>query len=141
MVVVTLIGERQAKVGTEFVYRGPLTECKECKLKAICFNLEAGGRYRIKGRRDVHHECRIHEDGVRVVEVEKVPVKGAASKKYALEGSMVTIEEIRCRNLGCEKYRICHPLGVEKGSKAKIAKIVGDVNCSEGNKMVEVVFE
>ncbi|MCK4455214.1 MAG: UPF0179 family protein, partial [Thermoplasmata archaeon] len=28
MVLVTLIGERQVKEGNEFVYTGPLSECK-----------------------------------------------------------------------------------------------------------------
>ncbi len=58
MVVITLIGEHQAKEGEQFVYRGPLTECRECKLKAVCFNLDPGSMYRIKKIRDVHHECR-----------------------------------------------------------------------------------
>ena len=66
MVIITLIGEHLAKEGEEFVYRGPLTECRDCKLKGVCFNLDAGGLYRIRSVRPVHHECRIHEEGVRV---------------------------------------------------------------------------
>ncbi|MDH7507829.1 MAG: UPF0179 family protein [Methanomassiliicoccales archaeon] len=138
MVIVTLIGERQAKEGAEFTYRGPLTDCRECKLKAVCFNLDAGSVYRITALRDVHHECRIHEDGVRVVEVEKIPVRCAVMQKYALEGSVVTLEEIKCLNIGCDRYRICHPIGMEKNSKCKIAKVIGEINCPEGNKLVEV---
>jgi uncharacterized protein (UPF0179 family) len=141
MVIVTLIGERQAKEGVVFVYRGPLTECRECKLKAVCFNLDSGGKYRIKAKRDVHHECKIHEDGVRVVEVEKVPFRGAVSKKAALEGSTVTLEEIRCRNLGCTKYRLCHPVGLDKGMKGRIGKVLRDIDCPEGMRLVEVAFD
>jgi uncharacterized protein (UPF0179 family) len=141
MVIVTLIGERQAKEGVEFVYRGPLTECKECKLKTVCFNLDVGGRYRIKAVRSVHHECKIHEDGVRVAEVERVKVQGSVSKKSALEGSTVSYEDIKCRTLGCVHYRVCHPIGLEKNAKMRISKIRGNLACAEGNMLVEVVFD
>lgn len=141
MVIITLIGERQARVGAKFVYRGPLTECRECKLKAVCFNLDAGCQYSIKAKRDVQHECKIHEDGVRVVEVERIPMKAVTSKKSAVEGSTITIEEIRCRNVGCAKYRLCHPHGAEKGMKGKIKKVYGDIECHEGMKLVEVLLD
>lgn len=141
MVIITLIGECQAKEGRRFVYRGPQTECRECKLKAVCFNLDVGGQYRIKVKRDVRHECKIHEDGVRVVEVERVPRRVAVSKKAAVEGSTVSLEEIRCKFIGCDRYRLCHPLGMEKGMKGKITKVCEDIECSEGMKLIEVVLE
>ena len=80
MVVVTLIGEDFAEVGKTFVFRGPITECRDCKLKGICFNLDAGCRYCVKEVRDVHHECRIHESGVCAAEVEKLNINGAVPK-------------------------------------------------------------
>ncbi len=89
----------------------------------------------------MHHECKIHEDGVRVVEVEKVSFRGAVSKKAALEGSTVTLEEIRCRNLGCTKYRLCHPVGLDKGMKGRIGKVFHDIDCPEGMRLVEVAFD
>lgn len=141
MVIITLIGEHQAKDGDEFVYRGPLTECRDCRLKAVCFNLDPGSAYRIKGIRDVSHDCRIHEDGVRVVEVEKVRVHCAVGSKIAIEGSTITLGEIKCENVGCEKYRLCHPLGIIKNSKWKVANIYGDVQCPEKNKIIEVDLE
>ena len=120
MVVITLIGEHLAKAGEEFVYRGPLTECRDCKLKGVCFNLDAGGMYRIKNVREVKHECRIHEEGVRVVEVEKVPVKCALLQKYAMEGSTITFETVKCHTLGCPNYRTCHPVGLERNMKFRV---------------------
>jgi uncharacterized protein len=141
MVVITLIGEHQAKRGGEFVYLGPLTECRDCKLKAVCFNLEAGGMYRIKGVRDVKHECRIHEEGVRVVEVEKIPVVCTVGRKFALEGSTVTYEMIKCRTLGCRNYQICHPKGLQKNMKFHVSSIKEELVCPEGNKLVAVVLE
>jgi uncharacterized protein (UPF0179 family) len=139
--MITVIGERQAKIDGRFIYLGPLTECKECKLKGVCFNLDAGNLYRIVEVRDVRHECKVHEEGVRVVKVEKEQMEGAISKKGALEGTTITFEPIRCDNLGCEHYHLCHPQGIEKGHKARIARILGDLECSEGKKLVRVVFE
>lgn len=75
MVLVTVVGEQQCKKGFEFVFGGPLAECRECKVKNVCFHLEQNKEYRVTETRDVHHECKIHEGGVRVVEVEKLPRK------------------------------------------------------------------
>lgn len=138
MVTITLIGEHQAKEGDRFVYRGPLTECRDCKLKAVCFNLDVGATYRITAIRDVKHECKIHEEGVRVVEVEKMPLRCAVGQKFALEGSTVAVEEIRCRNIGCERYRLCHPLGMERNAKHRVQSVKGEVDCPEGFRLVEV---
>ena len=139
--MITVIGDRQAKVGGRFIYLGPLTECKECKLKGVCFNLDAGALYRIVEVRDVKHDCKVHEDGVRVVKVEKERMEGVVPKKGAMEGSTITWEVIKCDRLGCQHYRLCHPLGIDKGHKARISKIVGDLECAEGKKLVRVTFE
>lgn len=136
-----MIGEKQAKEGVIFVYRGFVPECRECKLKAVCFNLDPGGVYRVKAVRDVRHECKMHEDGVRVVEVEKIPATVGVAQKYALEGSTITYDEVRCKNLGCASFRLCHPVAVERGSKCKIKEVRGEVVCPEGNKVIEVVVE
>lgn len=141
MVVITLIGEHQAIEGQEFVYRGPLTECRDCKLKGVCFNLEAGSRYRIKSLRNVTHDCRIHEDSVRVVEVVKVPSRCSISQKSAIEGSTITYDEIKCKTLGCRNYRACHPTGIEKGVKIKIIKITNEISCPERNRLVQADVE
>ncbi len=129
MVLVTLIGERQVKEGNEFVYTGPLSECKDCRLKGVCFNLEEGKRYRISSVRMLHHTCRVHEDGVRVVEVETVPVDAVVSVKSAVEGSTVTLEFPKCGEIGCEHYRLCHPLGLKDRQKATIIEVKKKVNC------------
>ena len=141
MVVITLIGEHLAKEGDEFVYRGPLTECRDCKLKGVCFNLDTGGLYRIKAVRSVKHLCRIHEEGVRVVEVQKLQQKCALPQKYALEGSTITYEEVKCKSPGCENYRICHPMGLEKNMKFRIHSIDDAIKCPEGHRLVAVTLE
>ena len=90
MVLVTVVGESQCKKGFEFVFGGPLAECRECKVKNVCFHLEQNRWYRVTGIRDVHHDCRVHEGGVRVVEVERVPTRAAIPNAQAVEGSIIT---------------------------------------------------
>ena len=92
MVHVTLVGLKQAKKDMVFVFKGPLLECRECKYKQVCFNLEEGKRYKVTALRDATHECGIHEGGVRAVEVEVIPFEGAISGRMVLEGSIVPLD-------------------------------------------------
>ena len=55
MVLVTLVGERLANEDEEFVYLGPNNECKNCKLKTVCFNLKPGRQYKIIKVREKQH--------------------------------------------------------------------------------------
>ncbi len=141
MVIVTLIGEHQAEEGNEFFYLGSLTECKDCRLKAVCFNLDRGNKYRITGLREVTHDCKMHEDGVRVIEVERVPIKCAVPSKYAIEGSTITIEGVNCENIGCENYRLCHPLVTLSKSKRRVKSVQADLECYEDRGVVLVELE
>jgi len=58
-----------------------------------------------------------------------------------LEGSTITFDEVRCRNPGCEHFRLCHPVGVERGSKHKVVTVHGEVQCPEGMKVIEVTLD
>ena len=129
MVLITLIGEEQAKVGNRFYYMGPQTECKECRLKGVCFNLEPGRLYEITSLRDTRHECEVHEGGVRVVEVEKKPTMATILKKVAIEGSVITYDQSDCARMGCEHWQHCHPIGIRAGDKLTVNDIVGKVDC------------
>ena len=46
-VLVTVIGELQAKIGNTFIYLGPMLNCKNCNLKKICSNMKKGGKYKV----------------------------------------------------------------------------------------------
>lgn len=39
---ITLIGSRLAREGLEFIFKGEMPECKKCRLKNTCLNLEPG---------------------------------------------------------------------------------------------------
>jgi uncharacterized protein (UPF0179 family) len=141
MVLVTVVGRLQCREGFEFVFGGPLAECRECKVRNVCFHLEENKRYRVRGIREVQHECKIHEGGVRVVEVEKIPMRAAVPAKAALEGAMLTFEGSDCRNLGCASYRLCKPLGANRGMRFKIAKVEGEADCERGAALKVVLLE
>lgn len=142
MVLVTVVGEHQCRKGLEFVFEGPVAECRDCKVRNVCFHLEPNRRYRITEVRDVHHECKIHEDGVRVVEVERVPTRAAISSRSAIEGSMLSFEESDCDRLGCPDYRLCVPIGVSEGLRFRVASVEsGEVRCPLGKSLRIVLLE
>lgn len=141
MVILTLIGEHQAHKGKRFLFLGPLSECKECKTKQVCFNLESGCSYEIVDvRKPKLNHCIMYESSVRVVEVEKIPITSVAKIKSAIEGSTITTEELKCNNPGCELYFLCHPPGLKSGTKLKILKVEGDIVCPVGEKLMKVTL-
>jgi len=141
MTLLTVIGKRLAKKDVIFTFMGSLSDCKECKVKNICFHLEEGRPYRIISSRDVLHDCTVHEEGVVVVEVEPVPLEMVIPKKQAIDGSTITIELATCRHRGCDHYRLCFPIGIITGQKRKIVKVGNKVKCPKGDNRVLVEQE
>jgi len=139
MSLITLVGASGAEPGREFYYLGPIEECRDCRLKGVCFNLEAGSRYRIVEVRDQRHECREQEgDMVAAVVVEKVPTPGAVPKKSSIEGSVVTFQPSGCGRIGCPNYMLCNPIGKADGAKCSVVAVNGDLECPIGRDMVSV---
>ncbi len=135
MTFITLIGEKQAKKGKEFVYLGISKDCRSCKLKMVCSNLKKGRYYTITKVRDKHHECAIHEEGVRAVEIEELPIIATIPKDSA-GGTIVTFEPIVCKNRGCPNYEYCHQ--DIKTKKYKITEVIEAVDCPEGFHLKKV---
>ena len=140
MGLVTIVGETQARIGNRFYFVGPLTECKECKLRNVCFNMEAGSLYEVIGIRDTIHDCALRESKVRVVEVEKKPFRAAISKKQAM-GSSVSFEARKCKNIGCENYQFCRPSNAKDGDRFSIVDDVSDIKCPIGEQLRLVKLE
>ena len=138
MVQITLVGERQALEGHEFVYRGPQPECRECRVKAACLNQEAGRRYRILRAREVSHPCLLNEERVRVVEVEPAPPECSLPARVAVEGAIVAYEPLVCANAACPNYRLCHPVGLEAGQRVRVDGIGDELDCPLGYTIVPV---
>jgi hypothetical protein len=141
MVLVTVVGEHQCKKGFEFVFGGPIADCRDCKVKNVCFHLEQNRWYRVTDVRDVRHECRMHEGGVRVVEVERIPTKAAIPTRAAVEGAMITFEESDCIKLGCHHYRLCRPPGAAEGMRFRIASVESEIECPKGEQLRIVLLD
>lgn len=138
MAQITLVGERQAIEGHEFVYRGPQPECRECRVKAVCLNQEVGRRYRITRVREVSHPCLLNEERARVVEVEPAPPPCSLPVRVAVEGAIIGYEPLVCANAACPNYALCHPLGIGPGQRIRIQDVGGELACPLGYTIVPV---
>lgn len=136
MVTITLVSEKSAEEGFTFYYLGPMDGCRDCRLKSVCLNLERGSLYRIKALRTQVHDCPETEDKLMVVEVEKTSTPAAMPKKNAIEGGMVTFQEIDCRMKGCDNWFRCHPPSGINGEKLKVKEVEGGTECPYGETMV-----
>jgi len=133
---ITLVGERQARPGFEFVYRGPQPECAPCKVRNACLNQELGHRYRIARVRDVSHPCLLNEERARVVEVEPMPPDCSLPSRSAIEGAVLAYEKIVCSNAACPNFRTCHPIGIEPGARIRVLDLGPELDCPLGYSLV-----
>jgi len=140
LALLTVIGRKLAKSGAEFIFIGPNSSCKDCKVKTICFHLEKGTKYRIVGVRDVVHDCPQHEGNVVIVEVEEMTREAAIPKKQAIEGTTITFEVPKCKERGCQHYSLCYPVGMESGLKRKIINVQERVECRDGQNRIKVIL-
>ncbi len=140
---VTLIGKSLAEEGLEFIFGGCPSKCKECELKNSCCGLKKNRWYRIVDVRDKYHDCQVHHKKVSVVEVEEIPIRTAASRHSVIEGSVITVEDKKCGDVGCENYKLCHPKGIEFNKKYNIEGVGEDIDCPKGKdlKIVELKVE
>jgi len=128
MSIVTLIGEKIAEKDLEFIYLGPLNECKDCKLKNICFNLKSNHRYKITNIRKKRHSCSVHSGDVIVVEVEQQPIRIAIDKKYP-KGSIVQLTQQSCDEIFCKHFESCTNPALLNNKKYKIDDVHRTMTC------------
>ncbi|AIF69476.1 hypothetical protein PAP_05355 [Palaeococcus pacificus DY20341] len=130
--VVTLVGEKLAKPGVEFIYYGPADPCKTCRLARVCVgNLEPGRRYKVLRIRNIEHSCPLHEGKVRVVDVVEPAIEVAIDPRYAIVGSKITLSFVECSDI--DKESVVKPEGLFEGDIVKILEIVGEFEC-DGKK-------
>ncbi len=126
---ITLVGEKLAKPGVEFIYYGPAEPCKTCRLARVCVgNLEPGRRYKVVRVRNIEHSCPIHEGKVRVVEVVEPAIALAIDPRLAIVGSKVKLRLTVCNDP--EKESLFSPEGLFEGDTVKILEVIGDVECN-----------
>lgn len=127
MSTVTLIGDRLAEPGVEFVYGGEASGCADCPYRSQCLNLSEGTRYRVTGVREKAQllDCAVHDAGVRAVEVEPAPVRANVSSRGAYAGSKATLEG-PCPYTDCPSHEYCVPDGADFEAEYRIEEVLGD---------------
>lgn len=137
MVLVTLVGEQLAVEGEEFTYLGSNSECRNCQLKTVCFNLKPGRRYRITKLREKNHDCNLHEGKVVVVEVDELPLTVAVPKEPS-EGKITTVKKQTCKNIGCDSFEICTNMGLQNGRSYMVKKVYEKIKCPKNHELYRV---
>jgi uncharacterized protein (UPF0179 family) len=124
---VTLIGDRLASPGTEFVYEGESTACEGCPYRKQCLNLSEGVRYEVTAVRESGQllDCAVHDTGVRAVEVEPASIAANVSSQGAYAGSKVSLEG-PCPHTECPSHEYCVPAGADFETEYRIAEVNGD---------------
>ncbi|RLI28129.1 hypothetical protein DRO58_02810 [Candidatus Bathyarchaeota archaeon] len=140
--IVTLIGVKQARVGYRFIFTNDSSgECNECKRRSVCLgNLEAKRIYEVTKVREKTFPCKIHADGVRVVEVVESDIAAAVPKSQAFEGAILTFQSLECEDLDCPMYEVCHPKGVFDGEKCKVLKVDKNFSCPKTLPLVKALL-
>lgn len=140
--MITLIGKKLAKPGQEFIHYGvgDCKECMGCKLRKVCDNLKVGRRYTVKSSMNKPHEkCKIHEEGVMLVEVEPAEIDVLIPSSQAKEKDVITFLSPDCSRYFCEDRDLCHPEGIEDGDRCRILKVKEKKHkCGEGNDLALV---
>ncbi len=139
-VILTLVGVKQAKKGAKFVHIGHAKLCEDCELFKVCIgNLEPNRIYQIIDIRNIEHPCKIHEDGVRVVEVEYSNIKAVLEAKQAIPGATITYSPIGCDFYHCPHIDICKPSGLFEGDKCIIEEVLEKIDECRAGKALRVV--
>ena len=127
MTTVTLIGDRLAEVGREFVYGGEAAGCEGCPYRSQCLNLTEGRRYRVTDIRENAQllDCALHDNGVRAVEVEPAPVRANVASRGAYAGSKAELER-PCPYTECPSHEYCVADGADFETEYRIAEVIGE---------------
>jgi uncharacterized protein (UPF0179 family) len=144
MTQVTLVGDRLAEAGTEFVYRGEAPGWEGCPYREQCLNLTEGVRYEVSEVRDGELlDCAMHDRGVRAVEVEPAPVTVNVPSKGAFAGSTASLAG-PCPHTECPSHELCVPQGADFDREYRIDEVVGDPphdHCALDRELTTVRFE
>lgn len=128
--IVVIVGLKQAKIGFVFLYEGHLEECEDCELFKVCMeNLEVGRVYRIVNVRAKEFPCKVHEDGVKVVEVVESEIEAAVESRLKVPSVIMTFTPQHCEKASCIYYANCQPKGLVSGDKCSIIEIIDRIKC------------
>lgn len=124
---VTLIGERLAESGQEFVFDGEAPGCAGCPYREQCLNLQEGVRYRVTGVRKAGQslECAVHDAGVQAVDVEPVSIRVNVPATEAFAGNKTSLAG-PCPHTDCPSHELCVPAGVAVTDEYRIDAVHGE---------------
>ncbi|MFB6091789.1 MAG: UPF0179 family protein [Haloquadratum sp.] len=124
---VTLIGDRLATPGTEFVYEGESEACEGCPYRQQCLNLTEGVRYEVTDVRESGQllDCAVHDTGVRAVEVAPASITANVASQSAYAGGKVSLPG-PCPHTECPSHEYCVPEGADFETEYRIDEVRGD---------------
>lgn len=138
--ILTLLPKNLAKPGFSFVAGKGNNECKECRFYKTCVeNLKPGRIYTVSSVRNIEHPCKIHDSGVKIVEVNESQIEAAIPKKFAIEGA-TGIFSFSC-NERCQYHDFCVPDGIKIGDKFHIITIKEKLECPLGNNILRITLK
>jgi uncharacterized protein (UPF0179 family) len=138
---ITLVGVKQAREGFKFIHQGASELCEGCQYRRVCIdNLVIGRLYSVVKTRTQVFPCRLHDEGVQVVEVVEAETEASIDQKYAFEGATIEFCPQDCELVNCMNYERCVPYGLKKGDRCQIIKLVGAVTCPVSRQLVVVVL-
>lgn len=134
---IAAIGEKQAKVGAEFMFDDSFEDCKSCNLRQVCIgNLEPRRIYKIVRVKKKKHPCSLYEGGIVVVEVEEAKIKALIDAKTAFEGATITLKLSGCSQISCKYHTQCIPKGLYDNDRIKITKVYKKrIDCPQNRRM------
>jgi uncharacterized protein (UPF0179 family) len=139
---VTLIGERQARIGFRFLFEGVADICSRCEVKNVCLgNLEPGRLYEVNKVLRKRFPCLLHSEDAIVVQVEEPPLETAVQARIAVNEALVTYSKNDCRNISCEYRKKCFPLGLAEGDRCKVVKVEGLLPCPLREQLLLVLLQ
>lgn len=139
---ITIVGFKQAKKGFTFLHSTALEECKPCELLKTCMeSLEPGRVYTVIKVRNKVFPCQVHEEGVRVVEVEEPSLEVAIEPRICFSLATITFHPQGCNNPQCKNIRICAARGLIEGDKCKILEVKERLECPLKRTLVRALVE
>src|SRR3989442_10277004 len=60
----------------------------------------------------------------------------SVSARAGVEGAVLAYEKIVCSNGACPNFRLCHPVGVEPGTRIRVLEVGQELECPLGYSLV-----
>ncbi len=104
-------------------------------------NLEVDRIYEVTKFREKILECKIHEAGVKAVEVVESDITAVLPRKLAMEGVLITFNKQECDVQECENFERCLPKGLMDGDRCRVVRVAEKVKCPKELALADVVLQ